>query len=352
MVTVTAIRRGSTRLQAAKTSITVWGIWLGHVYHWHIVTAAMQMTMFQHLAAQHPVSPAVRPPVGLPDRVRRIPAARLEHRAADLGDDEHGNSWQMMNAFAAGRNFFDDDPRHDDRTARPARGGLHPVLTAERYPVVRHLLAAVIRRPTTMSTAVVNAFYPRRRGVAVRQALQSWIAPRARPSGGNVRGLPEMTTRAALIRRAHQPDLPRHGARLRRGSTRPSIRSDHLRRRIFRPACRTQQFRPANTPFVFKTDSRSPAGAASLADYLPYTGTIGEMITFLFTFSYSPPYIPFIPLAGIGRGASVHRARPALRSRCATPRWSSTAPISKPSSASTPPTTASRARRRKSISSH
>ena len=23
-------------LQAAKTSITVWGIWLGHVYHWHI----------------------------------------------------------------------------------------------------------------------------------------------------------------------------------------------------------------------------------------------------------------------------------------------------------------------------
>ncbi len=34
-------------LQAAKTSITVWGIWLGHVYHWHIVTAAMQMTMYK-----------------------------------------------------------------------------------------------------------------------------------------------------------------------------------------------------------------------------------------------------------------------------------------------------------------
>ena len=34
-------------LQAAKTSITVFGVWLGHVYHWHIVTAAMQMTMFK-----------------------------------------------------------------------------------------------------------------------------------------------------------------------------------------------------------------------------------------------------------------------------------------------------------------
>src|SRR5262249_28274604 len=40
-------------LQAAKTSITVWGIWLGHVYHWHIVTAAMQMTMFQTFGRRH-----------------------------------------------------------------------------------------------------------------------------------------------------------------------------------------------------------------------------------------------------------------------------------------------------------
>jgi hypothetical protein len=37
----------------------------------------------------------------------------------------------------------------------------------------------------------------------------------------------------------------------------------------------------------------------SLADFLPVTGTIGELISFLFTFIYSPPYTPFIPLAGI-----------------------------------------------------
>ena len=41
-------RQGSTTasawvyaLQAAKVSVTVFGIWLGHVYQWHIVTAAM-----------------------------------------------------------------------------------------------------------------------------------------------------------------------------------------------------------------------------------------------------------------------------------------------------------------------
>ena len=48
-------------LQAAKTSITVWGIWLGHVYHWHIVTAAMQMTMYNKLPAGHRLWPLLIP---------------------------------------------------------------------------------------------------------------------------------------------------------------------------------------------------------------------------------------------------------------------------------------------------
>ena len=42
-------------LQAAKTSVTVYGIWLGHVYHWHIVTAAMQMTMYNTTDKSHPI---------------------------------------------------------------------------------------------------------------------------------------------------------------------------------------------------------------------------------------------------------------------------------------------------------
>ena len=40
-------------LQAAKTSVTVYRIWLGHVYHWHIVTAAMQATMYNTLPTEH-----------------------------------------------------------------------------------------------------------------------------------------------------------------------------------------------------------------------------------------------------------------------------------------------------------
>ena len=56
-------RHGSTTaaawvyaLQAAKVSVTVYGIWLGHVYQWHLVTAAMLMTMFQTLPAGNPAA--------------------------------------------------------------------------------------------------------------------------------------------------------------------------------------------------------------------------------------------------------------------------------------------------------
>ena len=48
-------------LQAAKASITVFGVWLGHVYHWHIVTAAMQMTMLNTLPADHPIYQLLAP---------------------------------------------------------------------------------------------------------------------------------------------------------------------------------------------------------------------------------------------------------------------------------------------------
>ena len=61
-------RRGSTTpsawvyaLQAAKVSVTVYGIWLGHVYQWHLVTAAMLMTMFENLSAKNPARRLLEP---------------------------------------------------------------------------------------------------------------------------------------------------------------------------------------------------------------------------------------------------------------------------------------------------
>ena len=48
-------RRGSSSgawlyaLQAAKSSVTLYGIWLGHVYHWHSIPAAMQRTLQEQI---------------------------------------------------------------------------------------------------------------------------------------------------------------------------------------------------------------------------------------------------------------------------------------------------------------
>ena len=37
---------------------------------------------------------------------------------------------------------------------------------------------------------------------------------------------------------------------------------------------------------------------AALLRFLPNTGSIGSMVYFYFTFWASPPYVPFVPIAG------------------------------------------------------
>ena len=51
----------ATRVDHAKASITAFGAWLGHVYHWHLVTAAMQMTMLNTLSTAHPIYQRLAP---------------------------------------------------------------------------------------------------------------------------------------------------------------------------------------------------------------------------------------------------------------------------------------------------
>jgi hypothetical protein len=96
-------------LQALKASTTCWGIWLGHVYRYHIVSTAMQMTMYQRLPPLHPV--------------RQILGRQSKHT---IGFDavlltvwsfppptSCGTSiefLQLINEFAKGRPFGIDDP--------------------------------------------------------------------------------------------------------------------------------------------------------------------------------------------------------------------------------------------------
>jgi hypothetical protein len=280
-------------LQAAKASITVWGIWIGHVYHWHIVTAAMQMTMFQNLDAQHPVSQVFGRQsdylIGFDEFLL------LDWSVAPPTSVTTGTQFlQMIDAFAAGRNFFDDDPL-DTITRLKLREEDFGEGWAD-YPVVRNLFA-LYRSTNTYVTQVVTAFYGDEAAVASDTALQNWISASADPGGGNVRGLPRMTTRAALIKVLASLiyRVTAHGCGRLNQTANPVLSFTAN----FPPCLQNKTIPPANTTFVFNAGPNPPPGTASLAGYLPNTGTIGEMVTFLFTFSFSPPYVPFIPLTGV-----------------------------------------------------
>jgi hypothetical protein len=59
----------------------------------------------------------------------------------------------------------------------------------------------------------------------------------------------------------------------------------------------------ANYPHCLQRSDIPKRGAQidtkTLLTYLPNTETIGEAVNFYFSFVYSPPYEPFIPLSGV-----------------------------------------------------
>jgi lipoxygenase len=279
-------------LQAAKVSLTVSGTWLGHVYHFHIVSSAMQMTMFQTLGPLHPVHQLL-------GRQSRYVTEFDEFLLLDwaIGPptsiSNSADLLRLMDVYAKGRTFFADDPlttlqtlglNAGDFTSIPA--GDSNRVEWDLYPVARYLLA-LWGATSTYVSAVISANYPDDQSVANDAALQRWGKASADPAGGNVRGLPAMTTRASLTR----------------------VLTSLIFRVTAHGASRMEQI--ANPAMTFMSnfpacleDSRIPEPDSSLTTrellaFLPKTGTMGEMATFLFTFVYSPPYIPFIPVAGV-----------------------------------------------------
>src|SRR5262249_10923807 len=148
----------------------------------------------------------------------------------------------------------------------------------------------------------VGGFYRGGGGVAADAPRQQWMAAPGAPRGGNGRGLPAMTTRTALKRVLTSLiyRVTAHGSSRLNQAANPGLTFAAN----FPPCLQNPTIPPPSTPIVFKADQASPPGALSLADYLPHTGTIGELTSFLFTFIYSPPYAPFIPVAGIGEDLS------------------------------------------------
>lgn len=271
-------------LQAAKTSITLYGIWIGHVYHWHIVSAALVMTLNNHVPETHPLRVFMAPQTSYLIPFNDVLLLLWEHISPPTSVSTTPQFLQLMDDFATGRSYFEDDP---DRTL--IANGITPEDFGgngwEHYPIAGQLLS-VFKAAGDYVTAFVMNTWTSDAAVVADKALQAWAAATIDPRDGNVAGFPSLNSRAALI------------SALKSWVYRLSVHGVSRLNYIANPVL---SFVP-NFPPCLQSATIPPVNAnistEQLLAYLPNTGTIGEMITFLFTFVFSAPYEPFLPLAG------------------------------------------------------
>ncbi len=271
-------------LQAAKASITVWGIWLGHVYHWHTTTAAMQMTMYNTLPASHPLSPLLRAQSESLINFNYVLLTLLWSQIVPPTPvTGYMSLLPLLDEFAKGRGFFDDDPQ-SELTARKLDPADFRVGTDDwkAYPVVGQMLE-IWSATETFVTAVVDFVYTNDTEVAGDGDLQAWITASGDPSQGNVQGIGLVQTRAALVKLLtsllYRVNV--HGASGLTPSVNPAL-----------------SFVANFPPCLQSAVIPEPKDTPDVLEYLPNTGSIGAMTTFVFTFAYSLPYVSLIPAGG------------------------------------------------------
>jgi hypothetical protein len=273
-------------LQAAKVGITVFGIWLGHVYQTHLVTAAMQMTMFNHLSRQNPARRLLEPQSSFLIPFDDVLLLEWTAAAPPTSISSSREFLELVDRYADGRAFFDDDP-----PAQLARLGIEAADFTVRdpwdqFPIIGDYLAIWEATGRYVETYVDRA-YARDEDVRRDGELAAWIAASGDPGEGNLRGLPAMDGKDALRRVLHSLVY-----RI----------TMHASSRLYRSANPALTF-VANFPPCLQ-DATIPEPSATfdtkaLHRYLPTTGSIGAMLHFYFIFWASPPYVSYIPLGGV-----------------------------------------------------
>jgi hypothetical protein len=277
-------------LQAAKASLTVFGVWLGHVYQWHIVTAAMHMTMLNTVPTSHPVRQLLEPQSNFVIPLDDVLLVDWSALAPPTSLTTPDGLLALANDYATGRSYFDDDPKTTIEQLGLRRRDFSVSEPWDRYPVVQRLLAIWDLVAAYVET-FVGAAYASDAAVAADTDLATWIATAASAdasTGGNIRGLPEMSSRAALERvlKSLLYRITVHGIQTLHSTANPAL-----------------TFVPNFPHCLQRTDIPGPRariGTRRLLSYLPNTETIGEAVDFYFTFVFSPPYVPFIPFGGVG----------------------------------------------------
>lgn len=273
-------------LQAVKVSVTVYGIWLGHVYHWHLVTAAMVMTMFNNLPTTHRIYSILAPQskhiIGFNDGL-----VLLWKQAAPPTSIKTAHQFlELINEFATDRNFFDDDPTTTIKKLGLVEADFTISQPWDKYPIIAYLLD-VWDIVTTYVDEFVELSYVDDAAVQADEHLQEWITASGSTKGGNIKGLPAMQDKPALkkVLTSMLYRITAHGISRLDNTANPAMSFVGNY-----PPCLQSSHIPAPS---------SSFSTKELLQYMPNTGTIGEMITFYYTFVDSAPYEPIIPLTGI-----------------------------------------------------
>ncbi|MGB1205714.1 MAG: lipoxygenase family protein [Chitinophagales bacterium] len=274
-------------LQAVKVSVTVYGIWLGHVYHWHLVPAAMIMTMFNNLPTTHPIYSILAPQsqhiIGFNDGL-----VLLWRQAAPPTSIKTAHQFlELIDKFAEKRSFFDDDPNTTIKKLGLVEADFTVTKPWDKYPIIAYLLY-IWDIVSNYVDEFVEISYKNDKAIQKDKHLQKWITASSHSEGGNIKGLPEMKDKNDLkkVLRSMLYRVTAHGiSRLDNtanpamsfvGNYPPCLQSSHI------------------------PEPSSTLSTKELLQYMPKTGTVGEMITFYYTFVYSAPYEPIIPLTGVG----------------------------------------------------
>jgi hypothetical protein len=267
--------------------MTVYGIWLGHVYTQHIVTAAMLMTALSTLPATNVVYQLFAPQSNYLVPFDLVLMLAWSSLSPPTSISDTGKFLSLCNAFSAGHDFFSTDPANMLATLNPG-DFTDPTIDNEAwnlYPnaqIVQKIWAVV----SAYVDAVVDAGYANDAAVAADKDLANWIGIAS--TTGNVAGLPKMNSRPALkaVATSVLYRITFHGiGRLRNvGAPVPPFAPNY-------PPCLQSTTIP---------DPSIPVPTGDLLKYLPNIGTLGSLITFYYIFAYNAPYVPLVPYKGPG----------------------------------------------------
>ena len=272
-------------LIAVKTSMTVYGIWLGHVYTQHLVTAAMIMTGVNTLPPTNIIYQLLAPQSNYIVAFDLVLLLAWSSLSPPTSISDTGKFLSLCNAFSARHDFFSTDPANMLATLSPD-DFTDPAIDNEQWNLYPNVQVAqkIWAMVAAYVNAVVDAGYANDAAVTADKDLARWIGRAS--TTGNVAGLPKMNSKAALkaVVTSILYRITYHGVgRLRNvGAPVPPFAPNY-------PPCLQSTTIP---------DPSTPLSTADLMKYLPNIGTLGSLITFYYIFAYNAPNVPLVPYKG------------------------------------------------------